>query len=87
MTEKSYPHLIPHVKSIAALLKNLGVVGHINIQRRPNTDQSRPSYRDGQVPHIIVNLFNQDDANLLKLSYNEYPYPYVIIAVVKKDGT
>ena len=82
--------LISHVKRLAAKLKNLGIIGHINIQRMYINDPNVPTYKDGCIPDIVVNLFNEDDANLFKLCHHiddnvPEQYRHIKIAVLKKD--
>lgn len=77
-----------YTKELAQILKNLGIKGYVNVQRwTPPIDYDGPVRQDGTLPQIVFNLYSQDDANLLKISYNKPDRLIIKIAAVNKDGS
>ena len=57
------------VKEVAKEMKRLGITGHINIQRlSPPFNHQGPTYHDGTLTYMVINLHQESDANLLKIS-------------------
>lgn len=67
-------------------IKKLGINGYINVQRiAPPHPSIAPTGQDGKIPMVITNVYNEYDANLLKIAYTSWFKPIIKIAALKED--